>query len=258
MEIPWAYPALVASEAGWAEEHARMPDRHTLTMGPRGAYTADRAAALSGVPRSTVHDWARKDVLVPRISVERTKLWSYADLMGLRLVYWLRHPKHAAPNGSDVPAAPMSSVRATLDYLRDVEQELWSPNGPSVVAVDRAGRIVLDPSRAPQHPTGQTLAGRDHDVIDLLLPFETSEGTNGPDLVRPRPLLRIIPGKLGGEPHVARSRVETRALAALARRGMNTGNIVRLYPALEEAAIAEAIALEHQLENNLSAFAAAA
>jgi uncharacterized protein (DUF433 family) len=226
-------------------------------MRPRGSYQADRAAALSGVPRSTVHDWARKGVLVPTISAERTKLWSYADLMGLRLVYWLRHPKPAA-DGSEVPAAPMSAVRGALDHLREVEQELWSAHGPPAVAVDRAGRIVLDPSRTPHHPTGQTLAGRDEEVIDLLLPFETPEGTRGPDLVEPRPLLRIIPGKLGGEPHVARSRVETRALAALARRGMGTGNIARLYPALDEAAIAEAIDLERQLERNLGAVAAAA
>lgn len=33
-----------------------------------GAYTADRAAALSGVPKSTIHWWARHDVLVPSVS----------------------------------------------------------------------------------------------------------------------------------------------------------------------------------------------
>jgi uncharacterized protein (DUF433 family) len=225
-------------------------------MRPRGSYQADRAASLSGVPRSTIHDWARKGVLVPSISAERTKLWSYADLMGLRLVYWLRHPK-VAP-GSDVPAAPMSAVRSALDDLRGIEPDLWRSEGPPTVAVDRAGRIILDPSGAPHHPTGQTLVGRDDEVIDLLVPFATPEGTRGPDLVEPRPHLRIIPGKLGGEPHVVRSRVETRALAALARRGMDTANIVQLYPALEEAAIAEAIDLERQLERNLGALVAAA
>ena len=41
---------------------------------PRGAYPAERAAALSGVTLSTVHWWARNDVLVPSVSVERVKL----------------------------------------------------------------------------------------------------------------------------------------------------------------------------------------
>jgi hypothetical protein len=42
------------------------------------------------------------------------------------------------------------------------------------------------------------------------------------------------------------------ALAALARRGMDAGNIVRLYPALEQAAVVEAIDPEDQLARNLS------
>ncbi|HZO49924.1 MAG TPA: MerR family transcriptional regulator [Gaiellaceae bacterium] len=53
----------------------------------RGAYTADRASALSGVPKSTLHYWARIEILVPRISPERIKLWSYPDLMALRTIY---------------------------------------------------------------------------------------------------------------------------------------------------------------------------
>lgn len=43
------------------------PIRHCQTgrMQFGGAYTADRTAALSGVPRSTVHYWARSGYLVP-------------------------------------------------------------------------------------------------------------------------------------------------------------------------------------------------
>jgi DNA-binding transcriptional MerR regulator len=43
-------------------------------MEPVGAYTADRAAALSGVPKSTIHWWARNDVLVPGVSATRVML----------------------------------------------------------------------------------------------------------------------------------------------------------------------------------------
>ena len=63
-------------------------------MESRGAYTAERAAALSGVPKSTVHYWARQDILIPSVSAERVKLWSYGDLMALRTIYWLRQTKH--------------------------------------------------------------------------------------------------------------------------------------------------------------------
>ena len=80
-----------------------------------GCYDARRAAALSGVPKSTVYDWARKGLVIPSVSPEREKLWSYADLMALRVVSWLRHPKH---DGDEVgPASAMRRVRDALTQL---------------------------------------------------------------------------------------------------------------------------------------------
>jgi len=70
-------------------------------------------------------------------------------------------------------------------------------------------------------------------------------------LVTPRPHLRIIPGKLSGEPHVAHTRVATRSLAALRRDGLSVENISSLYPDLSNAAIGESWELEEQLEANV-------
>jgi DNA-binding transcriptional MerR regulator len=53
-----------------------------------GAYTVERAAALSGVPRSTVHYWARNGHLLPSVS-EAPRLYSFTDLLALRVLYWL-------------------------------------------------------------------------------------------------------------------------------------------------------------------------
>jgi uncharacterized protein (DUF433 family) len=223
-------------------------------MGPRGAYPADRAAALSGVPKSTVHYWARQEILLPSLSAEKVKLWSYADLMALRTIYWLRQRKQS-PGGHEVPASSMPAVRRALRELRDLDLDLWDEEGGPTVAVDHAGRVILDPHGLPAMDERQLVAHSDW--LDLIHPFPTREGAKGPDLQRPRPHLRIVPGKLAGSPHVARSRVETRALAALARRGMGTGKIARLYPSLEATAIDEALDLEHQLEHNLSVAAAA-
>lgn len=41
-----------------------------------GCYEAIRAAALSGVPLSTVYDWARKGLVVPSVSSVREMLGS--------------------------------------------------------------------------------------------------------------------------------------------------------------------------------------
>jgi uncharacterized protein (DUF433 family) len=84
-----------------------------------------------------------------------------------------------------------------------------------------------------------------------VAPFTSIEGLKGPDLVRPRPELRIVPGKLSGSPHVAGTRVETTALAALANDGLDTARIIQLYPYLNEAQVSDAIALEQDLDQNL-------
>jgi uncharacterized protein (DUF433 family) len=215
----------------------------------RGAYQADRASALSGVPKSTIHYWARHEVLIPSISPERVKLWSYPDLMGLRTIYWLRQSK-TATDGFAVPATSMTAVRRALGALKDLDLELWNEeHGPSV-AVSRSGEVFLDTAGdvsnlAGQHPL-------DSDWLDLIAPFDTEQG-RAPDLYAPRPSLRIVPGKLSGSPHIVKTRIETVALAALEERGLSESKIAALYPIASRDSIGEALDLEHQLQQNLQA-----
>lgn len=219
------------------------------TVDPRGAYTADRAAALSGVPKSTVHYWARREILVPSISDVRIKLWSYSDLMSLRTIAWLRATK-TAPDGQDVPATAMRAVRRALKDLAALDLDLWTEDVTPTVAVDRGGVIVLDVDAHAQHAGGQQLL--DADQLELLRPFEITRELRGPDLVAPRPRLRIVPGKLSGAPHVHHTRIETEVLAALARRGLTSDRIVALYPAIETADVRDALDLESQLQPGLT------
>lgn len=221
-------------------------------LGPRGAYFADRAAALSGVPLSTVHDWARKDVLVPSISPERIKLWSYADLMGLRIIHWLRHAK-VTEDGTEIPRTTMSAVKRALEQLAELDMALWTEeSGPSVV-VDRSGEILV--STQPHHEAAARQRVLD-DELEVLAPFPSQNGLRGPDLVAPRPQLRIVPGKLGGSPHVVHTRLESQALGALVESGLPSAKVYRLYPAIERSAIDEALDLEKQLARNLRPVAA--
>jgi len=47
------------------------------------------------------------------------KLWSYSDLMGLRIIYWLRQVKEAS-DGAEVPRTTMPTVRRVLAQLQSV------------------------------------------------------------------------------------------------------------------------------------------
>jgi uncharacterized protein (DUF433 family) len=218
-----------------------------------GAYTADRAAALSGVPKSTLHWWARNEILVPSVSSERVKLWSYPDLMGLRVIYWLRQRK-TTDLGVDIPRTSMPAVRLALKALRELDVPMWKPGSEHALFVDGAGQIYLKRPQGVQNLEGQM---GDQGLLDLIAPFETHEGTRGPDLVQPRPELRILPGKLGGSPHVVGTRNETCALAALAKDDFTTDGILSLYPYLTREQVEQAIDLERQLDDNLNHKAAA-
>jgi uncharacterized protein (DUF433 family) len=206
-----------------------------------GCYEAARASALSGVPQSTVYWWARHGIVVPSVSPTREKLWSYADLMALRIVSWLRHEKQ-----EELPASPMSRVRQALALLADIGLDLWDPDStaPCPLLVDgrgfiyvRHGNMVLDGSGQP--------ALLPAEVLELTAPF-TDAGLAGPDLVRPRPHLRIMPSKVSGEPHVEHTRITTLTLAALAGRGYSVKRIAEMYDEPEDV-VKEALDLEQQL-----------
>lgn len=195
-----------------------------------------------------MHYWAREGILVPSVSAEKVKLWSYSDLMGLRTIAWLRASK-TAPDGYSVPATAMQAVRRALRELDGLDLAPWSSDDAPDLAVDRRGQIVLGAVEQPYHVNGQGLL--DADMLDVLRPFEIDHSTRGPDLVQPRPRLRIVPGKLSGAPHVRQTRIETQALAALGARGMSPQRIRSLYPAIEVDDIDEALDLERELQPGL-------
>jgi uncharacterized protein (DUF433 family) len=216
-----------------------------------GAYPADRAAALSGVPLSTMHYWARNEVLVPSVSPEKVKLWSYPDLIGLRTIYWLRRSKIGS-DGRDIPASTMPAVRRALAALRRLDLDLWTEDAGPSVRVDATGRIFINPHKSgPETPEGARLLPG---TFDLIAPFETGS-IRAPDLVRPRPHLRIVPGKLSGSPHIEHTRIETVAVVSLADRGFDSAKIEKLYPSVSAVSLVEAVDLERQLSRNLRAAA---
>jgi uncharacterized protein (DUF433 family) len=211
-----------------------------------GAYSADRAAALSGVPRSTIYHWARKGHLLPSVS-QSPLLWSYTDLLALRTLYWLRQPKQAFDR--EVPATSMAKVRRALKELKRLNLDLFEEGRP-VVAVTLKGEITIDVAAVPlQLVEGQYLK---RDLVDLIGPFEGLEGTKGPDLAWPRPSLQILPRKISGAPHIAGTRLPTQSISALADRGFTVDQLAKIYPFADQASLNDSIDLEEQLKQNVN------
>jgi uncharacterized protein (DUF433 family)/DNA-binding transcriptional MerR regulator len=205
-----------------------------LLASSSGCYSAARAAALSGVPKSTVYDWARKGVVVPSVSPVQEKLWSFQDLLVLRAVQWLRRRKEG------VPASPMPQVRAALEQTVKDGRSPWSD--PNVrITVDLTGRIFVDEaSGEPRDVHGQSI-WEFNDRLDLLGAFD-----HGLHLVSPTEHITIRPSRLSGEPHLKDTRITTLGLASLAADGYESRQIAELFE-LPVDRVEEAIDYEARL-----------
>src|SRR5215203_204141 len=211
-----------------------------------GAYTAERAAALSGVPKSTVYYCARNGHLTPSVS-QSPLLWSYTDLLALRTIYWLRRPKQAYDR--EVPATAMAKVKRALQELRRLDLDFFEEDRPTV-AVTVQGEIAVNVDALPLHRAedGQLI---ERDLVNLVGPFEGLEGMKGPDLAWPRPTVQILPRKISGAPHVAGTRLPTQSVFALAARGFDIDRLAKIYPFIDRQALRESVDLEEQLKKNV-------
>lgn len=211
-----------------------------------GCYDASRAAALSGVPKSTVYWWARQRIVVPSVSPVQEKLWSFGDLIALRIVSWLRHKKDEEFYSLPIARTPMPMVRQALQALETRGVSLWdAEQALSPLLVDTNGKIYLRLDGRVTDLQGADVLPR-FETFGLTDPFALKEGWQGPDLIRPRDDLRIVPGKVSGEPHVAKTRITSLALAGLARDGFHSSRIAEMYE-LTSAVVDEALDLERQL-----------
>ena len=200
----------------------------------RGLYHARRAAALSGVPLRTLHHWAQSGFFRPSVSPDpRDYLWSWGDLLALRAIDWVRRRK-------DNPGVPHASLNAIRSALAALEQAGLPRHALSELSIGPDGSLYIDDA------DGQPVradASRQVAMFGTLNLVSAYNG-RGPDLLRPRPLVRISPGKLHGEPYVVRTRIPTAVLFELHREGYDADQIRRMYPDVSVEALGQAVELE--------------
>ena len=214
---------------------------------PRGRYGAERAAQLSGIPKSTLYWWARRGALVPDFASSEPKNWSYRDLVLSRLMGWLR--VHGMP--LDQSEERVRMVRSLIGSLSD--------EGPALVRTGGRG-IIIDPHDVDTLTGQMVLEGvlaylPAFDLLEPLPGINLPEELSGrrairwaPNLLRPTDLTRISPWVMGGEPCIVNTRVPTASLWALAKeRSLRPEDIAALYPGVAVVAVREALDLERRL-----------
>jgi uncharacterized protein (DUF433 family)/DNA-binding transcriptional MerR regulator len=212
---------------------------------PRGRYTNERASQIAGVPSRTIYHWAHEDLLVPDFAHETPRMWSYRDLVMLRLFAWFRArkmpPERAAAEVARVrsllaeEAATLSKIRSDgkVVYLDESVEDV----GSSQLAIAEAVMCL-----------GQ---------FDLMAPLEKAGPITrlwGPNLIRPTARTSISPWVLAGDPCVRDSRIPTATLFALSyERGLEPLEISFLYDDLSDVAVVEAIKLEKRMRSPAAA-----
>jgi uncharacterized protein (DUF433 family)/DNA-binding transcriptional MerR regulator len=223
-------------DAGQLSAAERLDLLHALRL-PRGRYIAGRAAQLSGVPERTVYHWATQGILIPDFGDQRPKNWSYRDLVYLRLLAFLRS-HHVELDAASGLTRQLKAEFANPD--QDVETVISSASGAVAIGADLV-EDMLTGQRA--FDTMASYVG----TFDLLAPLESNAPRRvwGPNLVRPSERTAISPWVLSGEPVVRDSRIPTATLYALTTtRKLLPSDLVALYPALDEEAVDDAVALE--------------
>jgi uncharacterized protein (DUF433 family) len=204
----------------------------------RGVYDVYRAAALAGIPRRTLHHWAQTGFYRPSISpLPRDYLWSWADLLALRAIDWLRRKK----DDVDLPRVPTHRIREALSEL---EKDGLARHKLREIVVSDDGALFF---QRPNLGTVKADSGRQialPGTLNLVSPYQD----RGPDLLEPRPLLRILPGKLHGEPHVIHTRISTSVLFCLSEMGYAADDILEMYPDVTKEALEQALDLEKTLQ----------
>lgn len=211
---------------------------------PRGRYVAERASQLSGVPKSTIYDWRREHVYLPDFHAASPVMWSYRDLVLLRLLAWLRQGGMPRPTAAE----KVDSVKGQLSLGAEVR--FISATHDAVVLDDGQGGSFHD-DRDNLLPFDKFLELLS--TFDLHEPIEELRSARGrpvwaPDLVTPSLHSFISPWVLAGDPCVERTRIPTATLHALStERALPVDAIVELYPGLTAAAAEDAIGLERRL-----------
>ena len=205
---------------------------------PRGRYTIERASQLSGVPRSTVYDWRRHDILASDFPTITPKVWSYRELVFLRLIAFLRSRSMNRPEVAD----RVASIRRMLEEDTD-----------DIVTIRSDGHAMFLNSDDYDRRSGEAAFPT---MLDWIEEFYLAEpiaelGSRrlwGPNLVNPSPRTMISPWVMAGDPCLTGTRIATSSMFALhTERGLVASAIANLYPGVEPEQVRDAIELEQRL-----------
>lgn len=199
------------------------------------------ASVLTGATIGQLAYWRKRTPSAPPLLVPEGKrsgryLYSWADIVALRSIVYLRQEKS------------LPRIRRAVATLRHIEADEWKHlSAYRLIGTKRS--IVV------QTPDGQLLDLEDQPgtvleevlMADVLAPFETRSGRRVPALEHPRPRIAVDPAVLGGYPVVMGTRVPFDVVASLAKDDVAPTEIAAVYPSIDREAVGDAVSFAEQV-----------
>ena len=205
------------------------------------AFPVPIASVLTGATARQLAYWRKHTPSAPPLLVPEGKrrgryLYSWADVVALRSIVYLRQEKS------------LPRIRRAVATLRRLEANEWTHlaayrliSTPSSILVQTPSGQLLDLEHRPGTVLDEVL------MRDVLAPFETRSGRVVPALEHPRPRLAVDPTVLGGYPVIAGTRVPFDVVAALAEDELEPDEIADAYPSIDREAIGDAVSFAQQV-----------
>jgi uncharacterized protein (DUF433 family)/DNA-binding transcriptional MerR regulator len=205
------------------------------------AFPVPIASVLTGATVRQLAYWRKHTgsaapLLVPEGKRSGRYLYSWADVVALRSIVYLRQEKS------------LPRIRQAVAFLRRLEADQWMHlaayrliSTPSSILVQTPSGQLLDLERQPGTVLEEVL------MRDVLDPFETHDGKMVPALRSPRPRIAVNPAILGGYPMIAGTRVPFDVVAALAEDDLEPDEIAEVYPSVDREAIGDAVSFAAQV-----------
>lgn len=211
------------------------------------AYSTSLAAALSGATPGQLAYWrsranGREPLLEPALAVRPKALYSYEDVVALRIFTRLRDE------------VSLQRIRKAVEWLRQshpcthlsAHALRATVGGQSIVWISSDGDY-FDIVERP----GQT--GIQVVMQDVFASYKTRDGARVPKLANPAPGISVDRDVRGGYPVLRGTRIPFHVIAGLAQDGLGVDQISKLYPSVKPVHLRGALKLAGSVGSDIDA-----
>lgn len=200
------------------------------------SFPENLTSVLTGATVHQLRWWRTTGLVTPEIRPKRPPLYSFRDLLLLRSVVFLRSKRSSQQVHKAIGAIPnvVDAFEHPSEFLFGVDDStiyLGTPDGEAIDILRNVGQ-----------PTIFTFE-------EMLHSFPNFKGTQVPDFHSPEAHIEVHPGRLGGWPTVAKTRIPFNTIAQLVDyETVYPEDVEHYYPTVSADAAQDAVTFQAKVD----------